>query len=342
MTTLKAVVAGASLAAVILFGLAKSQPPSTPAGGAPGPADTTAQDAVVRTAEAFDAAYNARDAKAVAGLFTEQAELADEDGVIRGRDAIRAAFAEVFAEYPEGTIRTEVDEVSLPAPGVAIEQGRTFVVREPGAPEIERRYVVVHARSGDRWEMASVQDAPADEAPSPSDALAELDWLVGDWIDESDESVVATNCRWSDDGNWLLQDYVVRLAGGPEMTGTQRIGWDASRRQIRSWSFDSEGGHLEAAWSYDGSRWTAQVSGVAADGAIGSGTRMITPLGPDAYMLQSFHRILDGESLPDNEVTVVRRPPAEEAAAAERDPPIDTQEAPPAETTPREPSPSSN
>jgi hypothetical protein len=66
-----------------------------------------------------------------------------------------------------------------------------------------------------------------------------------------------------------------------------------------------------------------KVNGVAADGAVGSGTRVLTPLGPDASLLQVFHRVLDGEPLPDNEVTVVRRPPTVEA----EDPPAEETDA---------------
>lgn len=324
MTAWKKFMAGGGVGVLLLLGLAQSQPPSEPAGDeSPVPAETAAYHDIVETAKAFDAAYNAHDADAVARLFTERAELVDEDGVIQGRDAIRDAFAEVFTDFPEGTIRTEVDGVRFPGPGLAIEEGRTFVLREPDGPELERGYIVIHARRDDRWEMASVQDAPAEEAPTLANALADLEWLVGDWIDESDDSTVETSCRWSDDGNWLLQDYVVHLANGPAMSGTQRIGWDPSRHQIRSWSFDSEGGFIEGVWTFDGTRWTAQINGVAADGAIGSATRVITPLGGDAYLLQTFHRVLDGESFPDSEVTVVRRPPANEATEGDSTPPAD-------------------
>jgi len=340
MTTWKTLAAVGAVVTLLLFGLARSQPPTdATAGHVPVPEKKAAYQEVAETARAFDAAYNAHDADAVARLFAENAELADEGGMIQGRAAIRDAFAEVFTDFPEGTIQTVVEDVRFPAPGIAIEQGRTLVVREPNGPVIERSYVVIHARRDGRWEIASVQDAPAEDAPSPADALADLDWLVGDWIDESDTSLVETRCRWSDDGSWLLQDYVMHLADGPAMSGTQRIGWDPSLQQVRSWSFDSEGGFIEGVWTFDGTRWTAQVHGVAASGAVGSATRVLTPLGGDAYLLQTFHRVLDGESFPDNEVTVVRRPPADDVAepaddpAEEADPPAE-----PAEPAPATPS----
>ena len=73
--------------------------------------------------------------------------------------------------------------------------------------------------------------------------LKELEWLVGDWIDESSESVIHGTCRWSADKNFLLRDFTIQSEGKPVMTVTQRIGWDPLSKQIKSWVFDSEGGY---------------------------------------------------------------------------------------------------
>lgn len=317
---MKRLILVAAIGGLALWGSAWCQPPSVQDAGSPSAnGDKAIEDAVVQTARALDDAYNAHDAEAIAKLFGENAEFLDEDGVITGREAIRAAFAEFFAEYPEATIQTEVEAVRSPSPAVAIEEGRTFASHGPEEPEVERRYIVVHARRGDAWEIASVREEP-EEAMTPVEALEPLAWLVGDWIDESDDQTVQTSCRWSDDGNWLLQDFTLHLHGGPEITGTQRIGWDASRRQVRSWTFDSEGGFVEATWAFDGESWTVQAHGYASDGRLGSATRVITPLGPDAFVFRTFHRVLDGDALPDSEVSVVRVPPPIGDDAAETEP----------------------
>lgn len=297
----------------LYIGFAWSQVDSQPASNLSTSADPTTE-AFFKTAAAFDDAYNAHDADTLAALFTDDGELVIDEGAIVGRDAIRNAFTAHFADFPESTIRTEIDAIRFPSPNVTIEEGRTFSSRTAEEPAVERSYVIVHVRDGGKWSIASVREEQTTPLTA-AEALEELAWLVGDWVDENDDATVETSCRWSDDGNWLLQDYRIQLNGGPEMSGTQRIGWDASHEQIRSWSFDSLGGFIEGVWEFDGERWTAQLTGVASDGAIGSGTRVFTPLGKDAYLLQSFHRVLDGEALPDSEVTVVRRPPTVEAAA---------------------------
>ena len=43
-------------------------------------------------------AYNARDAKTLASLFSPEAQMIDEDGkTTQGRNAIKKAFADIFA-----------------------------------------------------------------------------------------------------------------------------------------------------------------------------------------------------------------------------------------------------
>src|SRR5688572_30142427 len=104
-------------AILILVAWAWSQQPSPPnRAGDASAGRTDPSEAILKSAEAFDAAYNAHDAEAVARLFTERAELADDEGLTQGRDAIRAAFADVFAESPEAAIRTVVDAVRFPSP----------------------------------------------------------------------------------------------------------------------------------------------------------------------------------------------------------------------------------
>src|SRR5690606_33592584 len=97
MTTWNTLAAVGAVVTLLLFGLARSQPPTaTIAGHVPVPEKKVSYQEVAETAQAFDAAYNAHDADAVTQLFSENAELADEGGMIQGRAAIRDAFAEVF------------------------------------------------------------------------------------------------------------------------------------------------------------------------------------------------------------------------------------------------------
>ena len=92
------------------------------------------------------------------------------------------------------------------------------------------------------------------------------------------------------------------------MSGTQRIGWDPFSKQLKAWSFDSEGGFSEGFWQRDGNRWTLKLTGVSADGRVGSATQIHTFVSDHAMTWQATDRVLGGESLPDiAEITIVRR-----------------------------------
>ena len=86
--------------------------------------------------------------------------------------------------------------------------------------------------------------------------------MVGNWIDEGDESIVISSCKWSADKNFLLQNIEVRREGRDALTIHQRIGWDPVARRIRAWLFDSDGGYGESIWTQDGDHWQLTTTGV--------------------------------------------------------------------------------
>jgi hypothetical protein len=142
-----------------------------------------------------------------------------------------------------------------------------------------------------------------------AERLKPLEWLIGDWIDESPDSVVLTSCKWSDNRNFLLSDINIRVQGSNAMHLTQRIGWDPLTKQIKSWLFDSEGGYGESFWTRDGDRWLVKATAVRRDGTTASMTNTYTPTGKDSYTWQTTDRVVAGAALPPIEIKVVRKPP---------------------------------
>ena len=116
---------------------------------------------------------------------------------------------------------------------------------------------MIYARQGGRWLHARIRDEPPDEV-SPHEQLLELEWMLGEWVNESDDGMVQTHCKWSDDGNFLLREFDVKVEGRIALSGTQRIGWDAQRKQFRMWVFDDRGGFAEGLMSRDGDRWVTR------------------------------------------------------------------------------------
>jgi len=295
-----------------------AQQPAASADASPARApdqETAALDEIAATATAYEEAYNKRDAKAIAALFTDNGEMIDEDGfVTSGREAIESRSAQVFEAFPRATIRIEVESIRLVGTGAAVEEGRALVTMEPDTEQIGSRYTALHVLRDGKWLVASVRDTAEPPTITPHQRLEPLSWLVGDWIDESDESLVETSCRWSDDGNYLIQKFHIRLQGGPEMRGEQRIGWDPLRGQVRSWAFDSQGGFIEAYWTQLGDEWLLKANGVSSEGITGSATRILTPVNSDSVLVQTVHRVLGGESAPDVSVLMVRKPPEPEGS----------------------------
>ena len=275
-------------------------------------ADAADEQAIRASAEAFTKTYNNHNARAIAELFAMKAEIVAEDGTLtRGREAIEKAFAEVFKEHPKVAVQCDIESIRLLTPNIGVEEGLIRSKNSPEDPEDVSSYVTVHVKVEGKWLVASVRDfeAPAPE-PTAHDRLEELAWLVGEWVDESPQGVVHTSCQWDDSGNFLMQTFDIRVAGRSAMSGTMRIGWDAVSKQIRSWVFDSQGGHTEGTWLRDGDEWIVKAHGSTSAGEVASAVNIYRRVDGDTIAWRSQERTLDGERLDDiPAVTIKRRPP---------------------------------
>jgi uncharacterized protein (TIGR02246 family) len=269
------------------------------------------EKALAELVAAFMKAFNAGDATAAAATYAEDALVVDEQGErVEGRAAIRDRYAASFTDNPRSTIAIQVDSLRFLGPETALEEGRTTITpaASAGAPEITR-FTAVYVKQGGQWRQAAVRDEPAHDL-SPHDRLKELEWLVGDWVNESQAAVVSTSCRWAKGGNFLDREFTVRTEGRPVLSGTQRIGWDPLKRQFKTWIFDSEGGHGEGYLTRTGNHWVVKVEGVGREGQPVSATNIITRLGKDRMSWQSSERTLAGSAVPGiDEFTIVRKPP---------------------------------
>jgi len=266
-------------------------------------------EAAIRGAVAsYVAAYNRGDAKGVADHWSDSAEWISPSGQrFQGRQAIEREMEFLFAETKDVKIEVIDPKVRLISPDVALEEGTVRVLRA-GQPPADATYVAVHAKKNGQWKLESVRETSLPEV-QPHLRLKQLEWLVGEWIDESPDAVVEHRCRWSEDGHFLLGEFVVQWQGKPAMKGDLRIGWDPLTRQIKSWIFDSEGGYAEGFWTQVGDRWIVKMTGVRADGSTASATNIYVPLRRDQYQYTSVDRIVGGQPDPDQTVRIVRKPP---------------------------------
>lgn len=293
----------------------KKQPPpdsregakATPTGSAE---DRTADESAIQAnVAAFVRAYNAGDAKAIAALFVPEGQILDKEGnASEGRDAIRDTFARLFAAAPQKRLEVFVDSIRFIGPDLAVEVGTTKETSAPGEPPERDAYTVLHVKRDGKWLMALARDSEGDP-PTSHEQLKPLAWLIGEWVDDGGSVVVHSTCRWSEDRNFLLQNFDIQVDGKNTMKVSQRIGWDPVAKRIRSWVFDSEGGFGESVWAQDGESWVIKATGVQSDGTTASATNMLVPTGKDGYVWRSTDRVVANELVPAIEVKVVRKPP---------------------------------
>lgn len=288
--------------------LAQPEPPAAPVdqSATERPEDQAAIKAQIAR---FTQAFTAGDAQAAASIFAEDARIEDIEGnVVQGRPAIAAHYAEYLADAKGAKLTLTPESHRFVGADAAMANGRMVVAHPNGETEASR-FQALFIRQGGHWLLGDVRDLP-DTSGSPAEHLAELDWLVGEWMDESDEATVHTSCEWDENHAFLLRTFVIEVNGERTLSGSQRIGWDAAAGQIKSWAFEADGGHSVGYWSRSGNQWLTKTTAVLPDGRRASSTQVTTRTGPDTMTWSSIERTIGGEVVPDLPlIAVVRRPP---------------------------------
>jgi uncharacterized protein (TIGR02246 family) len=293
----------------------------------PAPASAAANDAHAADHAAIDAvnaeftrAFNAGDAAALAALFAEDARMSDEAGkTVEGRTAIQKRLTETFQESPGIKLVLRTDSVKFITPDVAVEEGASQV-QSPGDTEETAEefipYTAIYVKKDGKWLHSVVRDyvVAKDEdasATAGADVLKELEWMVGEWVEEGTESKSRSACEWAQNKHFLVWNYTIEAEGANAPGGTMFIGWDPLTGQIKSWLFDAEGGHGEASWTRHGDgQWVVKATGVLGDGRTASATQYVTLLGKDLASWTSVDRVAGGEVQPDmSEFIIARKPP---------------------------------
>jgi uncharacterized protein (TIGR02246 family) len=284
---------------------------SSRAANAAEPAVRSDEEKAIRAEfEAFGQAFQKGDAGAIAALFTEEGEAIGVEGeTIQGRKAIQEHYASRFAEGAGDRFTTTIESIRPIAPGIVRVQGRSQITPSGGGPPVHGRFTVIEVKREERWLAASVRELPGSEL-SHYEHLKELEWLVGDWVEESESAVVVSSVGWADNRSFLLRSFEVRVTGKPALTGTQRIGWDPLTKQIKSWVFDSQGGYGDGLWMRSGNQWVIKATGVRADGRTATATQVLTYLNNETLRWKSIDRTLGSEIRGDvDEIIMVRKPP---------------------------------
>lgn len=277
--------------------------PAVPAAGA----RSADEKAVIAAAEAFTAAFNKADAKAIAAMWTVDGEYVDESGRrLRGREAIENEYAAFFAANPGLKMESAVSSVKVVGGDAALERGTSILKKANGAYLSRADYTVVLLKEGDKWLMASVREHAAPSL-SPRPAFEDLDWLIGDWTASKDGKSVDFTFKWVADKKFIELAYTVRDKAAVVRSGIQMIGRDPASGNVVSWSFDSTGGHGQGQWRFLKKGWIIRSHGILPDAAATVSTEFLSKIDENSISWRSVNRRVAGHIMPDSEAIVVKR-----------------------------------
>lgn len=263
-------------------------------------AQETPEKAVDSLNKSIEAAYAKGDVNTLTAMFTDDAQFTSEDGSVAvGKSAIGSVFTSVFSANPGLQLSIETRSVRTIAPGVLVVNGFTTSTPKSGETD-SSQFTAVWVQKDGKWKLSEVVETPLPDVTA-GDHLEELGWLVGKWQenDPTNDVTVSSEYSWArGGGNFLTRNVTVKRGNNPAMEGWQVIGWDPVQEQIRSWTFDSEGGYSDGFWTRAGDRWLVREAGYAPDGSRNSAEITISKLGPDKFTYESNNRTLDGEPQP--------------------------------------------
>ena len=267
------------------------------------------QATIRKAIQSYVAAFNGRDAKALAAHWSPEGVYVSRlnGDRLTGREELEAEFTALFEEEKETRLEVATESIEFISPNVALELGSAIVMR-PKAPPAKSDYRVVYIKQDGKWLIDRVtEEEELPKAPSHYEQLKDLEWMIGDWVDQAGEITIKTECQWTRSKNFITRSFTVSAEGQIDMAGMQLVGWDPAEKVFRSWLFDSEGGFVEGIWKHVGDHWIVRSSATLSDGKKGSFTSVFRPIDENSFGWKKVSRIVDGEILPNiDEVIIVR------------------------------------
>lgn len=263
------------------------------------PIDPKVAEAVAANDRAYEAAHAKGDAAALAGFFAEDAEFTSESGqVFIGREAIQGAIKAGLVNAKGSQLTIETGVVEKLADEVVLQKGSTVLIDADGTVT-RALFSAIHVKNDNHWKIKHLTETPL-VVRAAADKLQELAWLIGKWEEKDATAGVSVESEylWARNGKFITRNITVTRGKEVLLEGWQIIGWDPATENIRSWTFDGEGGFAEAEWSRDGNRWFCRESGTTPEGGLTTSEQTLARIGEDEVGWESNNRTLDGEPLP--------------------------------------------
>ena len=277
--------------------------------GQEGPIQASEEAAIRKLGTEYVDAFNAHDAKLLASYWSPEAVYVNRvtGEQVVGRAAIQQQFEALFKPENKLQLSVEVESIQFISPNVAAEHGVASFVTPEADPE-QVAYTAVYVRQGGRWLLDRVTDKEALPNQSRYEQLKPLQWMIGRWVDEDENASIVTDCKWTKNNTFMVRSFTVAIEDRIDLSGMQIIGWDAGSKQIRSWTFDSDGGVAQGVWSKSKDGWYVHKKGTTASGETTTAIHHVKPIDDDTFAFQSTQRTVAGQLLSNiDEVLVVRQ-----------------------------------
>lgn len=290
----------------------------TPALIAQEDAATAADPQVVfqQHAEDYVRAFNKRDVAALKSMWTPQGEYHNllTGDKITGHEHIAASLQEFFGQTPGCRLTAQLHAIKMVTESVAKGEGTSALLLPDGTTQATA-FVILYVKQGDNWVIDSLTESELPQLTA-AQALQDLDWLVGDWQDDTEGITVLTTCKWSRSNAFLIRSFSVQREDEDLQEGTQIIGWDPLYRQIRSWNFFSDGSFGSGFWSKNGDNWLIKSTQTLTDGRVSEGLHVISQITENSMQVQLTSSSIEGELQPTREPVRVIRVTEETAATS--------------------------
>lgn len=263
------------------------------------------------SATAWVEAYNKGDAEAISSLFVARGEFALASGeLLLGREEIKSYYSELFSMEARPQAALEAGSVRFVSDRIALEDG-TIHLTSPEGGVSSHFYTAVHERQEDGgWLLASVRDEGGDES-TPSEKLLSLEWLIGDWVIQTEAGDTWISFFWSDDGPYIDAKATTESPDAPSSSATMRIGWNENTETFQSWSFDADGGFNQSKWTtMNPGEFLLRTEGITASGETNVSTQILRELpGGAGFSWTKRDQVIAGELAEDRTLKAVKRPP---------------------------------
>ena len=141
---------------------------------------------------------------------------------------------------------------------------------------------------------------PANGPPGGIGSRTSTDWSAsGKGAGKDKDREVTVTFRREEDKPFVVGKLTTSVKGKVASSGSMKIGVDPQRGQLRSWHFDGDGGHGQALWIRDGSRWVLDSVGIAGNGAETASVNLLGRVDANTLTWRSIDRVIAGQKPPD-------------------------------------------